>query len=166
MTPADVLALVEAEADPRAKANFERLYPDSPSRSVGVALTKLRKLAKKVGRDRALAAELWASDVYELRMLGLMIDDPKAITEAQAEAQVEQLDGGQLGHVFASCDATLAKAPIAVGLAARWTVADDPVRRRCGHTLVYELAKSTKKSAPDDAWFQVTVPSSNPLVNR
>jgi 3-methyladenine DNA glycosylase AlkD len=153
MNVEEVERLVASNADERAKANYDKLYPDSSMRSLGVGLTQLRKLAKAVGRDRQLAAELWASDVYELRMIALMIDDPKQITVEQAEEQVEQLAGGQLAHVFASCDATLAKSPIAVELAERWTTSDDPIRRQCGHTLVYELSKSKKKSAPDDDWF-------------
>lgn len=153
MTESDVLALLEPLGSQRARDNWRALYPDSPLTSVGVGLTQLRKVAKKVGRDAELAAKLWASDVYELRMIGLMIDDPKTITVQQAERQVEQLEGGQFAHVFASCDATLAKSGVAVELAEAWTVHDDAIRRQCGYTLVYELSKSKKKSAPDDAWF-------------
>lgn len=157
MNASEVLDLVSSHADERARTHFENRYPDSALRSVGVNLSTLRKLAKKVGRDRALAQELWGSDVYELRMLALMIDDPKAITMEQAEAQVEQLQGGQLAHVFASCDATLAKSPLAPELAETWTVSADDTRRRCGHTLVYELSKSKKKSAPSDDWFAARI---------
>jgi 3-methyladenine DNA glycosylase AlkD len=153
MNEAEVHALVASHADERARAHHRELFPDSPLTALGVPLTKLRKVAREVGRDRALAQTLWHSDVYELRLLALLIDDPKAITVEQAEAQVEHVTDGQLAHVFASCDATLAKSPVAVEVAERWTHADDALRRRCGHTLVYELSKSRKKSAPDDAWF-------------
>ncbi|MFT4625217.1 MAG: 3-methyladenine DNA glycosylase AlkD [Myxococcota bacterium] len=153
MTPSAVLLLVESQADPRAVVNWAKTNPDSALRSVGVGLTQLRKLAKKVGRDAALAADLWRSDIYELRVIALLIDDPKTLTVEQAERQVDQLKDGQLAHVFASCDATLAKSPLAVGLAETWTRHADPMRRDCGHGLVYELSKSKKRSAPDDAWF-------------
>jgi 3-methyladenine DNA glycosylase AlkD len=153
MNASEVLLLVEAHRDARAVANWDKTNPESALRSVGVGLTKLRKLAKKVGRDAQLAAELWRSDVYELRVIALLIDDPKTLTLEQVERQVEQLEDGQLAHVFASCDATLAKSRLAVGIAEAWTRHDDPMRRDCGHGLVYELSKSKKKSAPDDAWF-------------
>ncbi len=153
MTESDVLALVTPLGTQRARDNWAQRYPDSPLKYVGVGLTQLRKVAKKVGRDAELAAALWKSDIYELKLIGLLVDDPKAITVEQAERQVEQLADGQLTHVFASCDATLAKSDIAVELAERWTVHDDPVRRSCGNTLAYELSKSSKKSAPDDDWF-------------
>jgi 3-methyladenine DNA glycosylase AlkD len=153
MKPAEVVALLESHRDERGVAHWEERYGDSDLRSVGVGLTRLRALAKQVGRDAALAAELWRSPLYEARVMSLLIDDPKAMTSEQAERQVEELGVGQLAHVFASCDATLARSPVAVELAARWCTHDDPMRRRCGHTLVYELSKSKKRSAPDDGWF-------------
>lgn len=154
MTEAEVLARLEPLADDRAVAHWRSRNPDSPLRPVGVGLTKLRKVARELGRDPELAATLWASEVYELRVIGLLIDDPRQLTRAQAERQVEQLQEGQLAHVFASCDATLAKAAIAAEVAEAWTASDDPVRRGCGFSLVYELSKSKKKSAPDESWFQ------------
>ena len=40
-----------------------------------------------------------------------------------------------LAHVFASCDATLAKTSFVVELADKWVKNDDPVRRECGYGL-------------------------------
>jgi len=77
MNTADVLQLVSDHADERALAHHRRRHPDATLRPLGVGLTTLRKLAKQVGRDRALAAELWDSDVYELRVLALLIDEPR-----------------------------------------------------------------------------------------
>src|SRR5690606_40088726 len=70
--------------------------------SSDLGLTKLRRLAKEIGRDRDLALELWETDVYDARVIALLIDDPRRITRQQAEKQVEELGGGSLAHVFAS----------------------------------------------------------------
>ena len=114
--------------------------------------------AKKVGRDHELALKLWQSDVYEARVVGLLIDEPERITRAQAEEQVEQLGEGQLAHVFSSCDASLAKVPFVQDLADDWVKSEDPVRRSCGYGLIYEisreLSKSKKKGAPSDEDFE------------
>ena len=45
-------------------------------------------------------------------------------------------------------DATLAKTPFAVELMEQWVVSTDPMRKRCGHGLLYEISKWKKKSAP------------------
>jgi hypothetical protein len=88
-----------------------------------------------------------------MKIISLLIDDPKTITIEQAEAQVEELQGGYLAHVFSSCDATLAKAPFVVELADKWIMSKDPVRQGCGYGLLYEVSKSKKKSAPEEAYF-------------
>ena len=91
--------------------------------------------------------------MYDARVLALLLDDPAQITRAQAEQQVEQLGGGMLAHVFASCDATLARTPFVVELAADWVRHEDAVRRACGYTLLYEASKFSGKKAPSEPFF-------------
>lgn len=150
MNKAQVLELLKASSKGQKAI---RTGPRGSTRSYGIGLTELRKIARKIGRDHALALELWKSDVYEARILGLLIDDPKQITRAQAEKQVEDLDEPVLAHVFSSCDASLAKVPYIVELAADWIDSKDKVRRSCGYGLLSEIAGSKKKGAPDDAFF-------------
>jgi hypothetical protein len=153
MTVQDVLALIEPHRDERGIAHWQRRFPDSAMRSLGVGLTVLRGLAKQIGRDHELAQRLWAEDLYEARVIALLIDDPSRITRAQAEAQVEQLAGGQLAYVFSSCDASLAKVPFVRALADDWMVSADPVRQGCGYGLLYEMSKEKGKKAQDEAYF-------------
>lgn len=158
MTVAEVLALLDAERDERGMKNWERLGPGTAGmRSFGIGLTRLRKLAKRIGRDRKLAEALWTTDVYDARVIALLIDDPAQITRDQAERKVEELSGGMLAHVFASCDATLAKTPFMVELADQWVRSDDPVRRECGYGLLYEASKLSGKKAPSEEFFLAQV---------
>lgn len=155
---ADVLAFLKAEEDPRGIANWKKHADKSGGlRSHGIGLTRLRKYAKEIGRDSRLAAQLWKTKVYEAKVIALLIDDPKTMTIEQAEAQVENLQGGYLAHVFSACDASLAKTPFVVELLEKWIRSRDPVRRRCGYGLLYEVSKSKKKSAPDEAWFRAHI---------
>ena len=154
MNKADVLDYLKSNQDPRGIEHWKRFADASGGlKSYGIGLTKLRKYSKTVGRDPMLAKQLWRSNVYDMKIISLLIDDPKAITIEQAEEQVEQLQGGMLAHVFSSCDATLAKAPFVVELADKWIKSKDPVRRGCGYGLLYETSKSKKKSAPDEDYF-------------
>jgi len=154
MNKSEILEYLKSNQDARGIAHWEK-YKDAAGelKSYGVGLTKLRKFSKTVGKDPKLAGQLWQSKVYEMKIISLLIDDPKAITVEQAETQVEQLSGGYLAHVFSSCDATLAKAPFVVELADKWIRSKDPVRKRCGYGLLYEISKSKKKSAPDEEYF-------------
>ena len=154
MNISDVLSLLEENKNERGIANWEKLESSTEKmKSFGIGLTQLRKLAKKIGRDHELALALWKSDYYDAKVIALLIDDPKLMTKEQAEMQVEQLEGGHLAHVFSSCDATLAKTSFTREIADKWMVSNDPVRRRCGYGLLYELSKSKKKSAPDNDYF-------------
>ena len=152
MNKTEVLELLSDNQNERGIANWKKL-DDTGLSSFGIGLTQLRKLAKGVGRDHDLAASLWKTKVYDAKVLALLIDDPKQVTREQAEQQVEQLQGGMLAHVFSSCDATLAKAPFVRELAADWMRSDDPIRRRCGYGLLYEISKDYRKSAPSDEYF-------------
>lgn len=154
MTVADVLRLLDAERDERGVRYWERLGAGTAGlRSCGIGLTRLRTLAKQIGRNRELAQALWATDVYDARVIALLIDDPARLTREQAETQVEELAGGMLAHVFASCDATLAKTPFVVDLADQWVRSPDPIRRECGYGLLYEASKFSSRKAPGDEFF-------------
>jgi hypothetical protein len=80
MTVSDAMALLEAERDVRGMGHWEKLGEGTAGmRSFGIGLTRLRQLAQRIGRA------LWASDVYDARVIALLVDDPARITRAQAE---------------------------------------------------------------------------------
>ncbi len=154
MNTTEVLELLEANKNERGIENWKKLgAPQNDLKSFGIGLTQLRKLAKQIGRDRQLALNLWKSGVYDAKIIALLIDDPNAMTQEQAEAQVNEVGQAQLSHVFSSCGATLSKTPFVVELASKWMDSEDALRRYCGYGLLYEISKSTKKTAPDDAFF-------------
>jgi len=154
MNKTEIHEYLKSNQDARGIAHWREHQDKSGGlKSYGFGLTKLRKFSKTVGRDPKLARQLWKSNVYEMKIISLLIDDPKTMTMEQAETQVEQLQGGYLAHVFSSCDATLAKAPFVVELADKWIKSKDPVRQRCGYGLLYEISKDKRKSAPDEDYF-------------
>ncbi len=152
MTKTEVLSLLKENKNERGIKNWKKMG-NSSLKSFGIGLTQQRKLAKKIGRNHDLAMKLWKSDVYDAKVIGILIDEPKKMTRAQAESQVEELEAGMLAHVYASCDATLAKAPFVRELAMDWMNSKDDMRRRCGYLLLYELSKNTQDRKLDDAFF-------------
>ncbi len=150
MTKAQVLALLKENRNELGMAHWKK--KPRTLKSFGIGLTQLRKLAKQIGRDHRLAQQLWKSDIYDAKIIGLLIDDPKQVTREQAEEQVEELDADMLAHVFASCDATLAKTPFAFELARDWMESEDEIRRQCGYSLLYELSRKNPKGM-DDAYL-------------
>ncbi|MGI9429558.1 MAG: DNA alkylation repair protein [Bythopirellula sp.] len=152
MNKSTVVAYLKKNQDPRGIEHWKK-HNRSALKSYGIGLTFLRKYAKSIGRDAKLAKSLWNSNNHELKIISILIDDPKTMTVEQAEAQVENLEGGYLAHVFSSCDAPLAKTSFVVELADKWIKSKDTVRRCCGYGLLYEISKNKQKSAPDEEYF-------------
>lgn len=154
MTKTDVLELLEENRDARGEANWKAMADRAGGlTSFGIGLTRLRAIAKQVGRDRDLALELWNERNHDAKVIGLLIDDPKQLTRDQVEKQVDGAAPGMLSHVLSSCDATLPKSAIAFEIAKGWMASKDPVRRSCGYGLVYELAKDKKDKRLTDEFF-------------
>lgn len=155
MNKVAVLALLEANKNQRGIEHWQSMSNTEGLSSFGIGLTVLRKLARQIGRDHALALELWQTSNYEAKVLALLIDEPKKLTRAQAEEQVEGLGIGLLTHVFSACDATLAKTSFVFELAQDWLVHDDTMRRRCAYGLIYELTKKNNSKVSDDFYYDV-----------
>ena len=111
MTKTEVIALLKENRNERGIAHWKKLATADAAHltSYGIGLTQLRKFARQIGRDHKLAQQLWKSNVYDAKIIGLLIDDPAQLTRKQVEQQVENLSGGYLAHVFSACGATLPK---------------------------------------------------------
>jgi 3-methyladenine DNA glycosylase AlkD len=158
MTKTEVLDLLEQNRDARGEANWKKMGARTGGlTSFGIGLTRLRAIAKHVGRDHDLALKLWNDRNHDAKIIGLLIDDPKQLTRDQVEQQVDGAGPGMLSHVLSSCDATLPKSPIAFEIAKGWMASKDPVRRSCGYGLVYELAKDRKDKRLTDEFFLACV---------
>lgn len=162
----DVLALVVEHQNERGISNWLKVENTCGLQSYGVGLTKLRKLAKKIGRNRELALECWQSDYYDLKVIGLLIDEPNKITIEQAEKQVEGIGAGMLGHVFSACDATLAKSKIAYDLAVSWQDSDSIARKSSAYGLLYELSKNKRDNRLSDEFFLSTISHINKSIDK
>jgi hypothetical protein len=159
MTKTEVMTWLKEHKDDRGIEHWKRIAAKDSINltSYGMGLSQLRKFAKQIGRDHKLAQQLWDSNVYDAKIIGLLVDDPKQLTREQVEQQVENLSGGYLAHVFAACGATLPKAPFALDIACEWMDSKDAIRRRCAWGLIYEISKAKGKKAPDDGFFMDTI---------
>ena len=154
MTYDEVIEQLATHRNERGIAHWKRLGPPGLD-SFGIGLTQLRKLAKSVGRDHALAQQLWESTLYDAKVIGVLVDDPREMTRAQAEAWVEHVNAGMLAHAYCACNATLSKTHFARALAVDWMDNDDDdLRRRCGYLLLSDLAKNRRDPALTDALFE------------
>ena len=81
MNQSDILEYLESNQDARGIAHWEAHKEKSGGlQSYGNGLSMLRKFSKTVGRDSKLAGQLWQSKIYEMKIISLLIDDPKTMT--------------------------------------------------------------------------------------
>jgi 3-methyladenine DNA glycosylase AlkD len=112
---------------------------------LGVPMPAVRNLAKPIGKDHALAAELWASGVFEARVVATLIDDPKQVTVAQMEAWAQDFDNWAL--VDQTCGNLFDRTPYAYDKAIKWTERSEEFIKRAGFTLMAYLAVHDKKAS-------------------
>src|SRR6185503_19045727 len=55
-------------------------------KAFGVSVKDIQSVAKRLGKNHALAAALWKSGWHEARMLACYVDEPERVTAAQMDA--------------------------------------------------------------------------------
>jgi 3-methyladenine DNA glycosylase AlkD len=110
----------------------------------GVSKPKMDALAKRIGKDHALALRLWNSGVREARILAGMIDEPGAVTAAQMDGWARDFDSWDV------CDGTcchlFAHTALAWQKAFAWSRKSDEFQKRAGFALMAYLAVHDKRA--------------------
>jgi 3-methyladenine DNA glycosylase AlkD len=146
----DVLALLVARGDPKAAEVTARVGISPAVSAGGLSAPELRALARRIGRDHALAQELWATGVFRARVIASMIEDPAQATEEQIERWVVDLDNW--GICDCCCQELFRKMPFAHRKAAEWCGRPEEFVKRAGFALIAKLAVHDKQ-APDDIFL-------------
>lgn len=127
-TVADVMAELAALDDPKARAVNARHGDDH-----GVNLTKLRALAKRLGKGQELAVGLWETDDTAARLVALLVCRPKEYTRDELdrmlrEARAVKVHDWLVGYV-------VKKSPHAEELRVAWSADGDAVVASAGWAL-------------------------------
>jgi len=80
----EVLASLEAVASKTPQADLAR-FGITARHALGVSIPNVRRIAKEMGRDHALALALWDTGCYDARLVACFVDDPAAVTPAQMD---------------------------------------------------------------------------------
>jgi 3-methyladenine DNA glycosylase AlkD len=123
--------------------------------ALGVTVTELRGLARRIGRDHDLAAVLWESEIHEARILATMVDDPARVTEAQMERWVSDLGSWDLCDQL--CGNLFDRTPFVFDVALRWSRREEEFVKRAGFVLMASSAVHRKDVR--DARFEAFLPA-------
>jgi len=145
---ADILAELRFLGSEKDRAGMAR-YGINVENAFGVSVYQLRRIAKRLGTDHALARALWETGNHEARLLACFVDDPASVTERQFEAWARGFDSWDICDQATTSlfDLTKHAWPKAVAWAAR----DEEWVKRAGFSLMAGLAVHDK-SATDRAF--------------
>jgi 3-methyladenine DNA glycosylase AlkD len=110
----------------------------------GVTMVDIRKLAKQLGRDHALAQGLWDTGWYEARMLTAFVDDPALVTSAQMDRWRRDFDNWAICDTL--CFHLFDRTPFAWKKLAPWAKGREEFEKRASFALLWGLTVHDKQA--------------------
>ena len=144
---AEALAWLEKHSRKSVRDGMAR-YAIPNDKALGVLMGDIQKLGKLLGRDHALALELWKTDVYEARMLCAYVDEPGRVTPAQMDAQARDFDNWAICDTL--CFALWVQTPHAFKKIRKWAGSREEYVKRASFALLASMALKHKESTDAD----------------
>jgi len=141
----EIVARLKSLENPANVAGMAR-YGINPQNTLGISIYTLRKIAREIGNDHALAEDLWKTGIHEARILSSYIDRPEWVTEEQMERWVSDFDSWDVCDQV--CD-LFDKTPFAYAKAIEWSGRSEEFVKRAGFTMVAGLAVHDKKAGDE-----------------
>ena len=129
----DILAELKGLGTPKAIKGMAK-FGITPERTFGVSMPNLRKMGKRIGIDHDLAQQLWETGYRETRILASIIDDPKLVSEAQADAWIKEFDYWEICDQC--CMNLFWRLPFAHKKAIEWSARTREFEKRAGFALM------------------------------
>jgi 3-methyladenine DNA glycosylase AlkD len=144
-----VLGELESLENPANVAGMAR-YGITAKKVFGVGAPDLRRMAKSIGRDHALAIELWRTGVHEARAIAALVDDPARVSRRQMEQWARDFDSWAICD--GACTMLFDRTAHALTCAREWTERREEYVKRAGFVVMAGLAVHDKRA--DDAVFE------------
>ena len=117
----------------------------------GVSMANIQVLARRLGRNHALAAKLWDTGLYEARMLTAYVDEPARVTSAQMDRWCRDFDNWAICDTL--CFALFDRTPYAWAKVAKWAGQRSEFVKRAAFALLWSLTVHDKV-ANDEPFVQ------------
>jgi hypothetical protein len=141
----EAMAALEAAGTEQTRKTYLRHGASEPL--FGVKFGDLRPLGKRIGTDHALAEQLWDSGNADARLLACLVADPAAVSEAELDAWLEDIDTYFLVDTFVA--ETASKAPGRLERAERWIASGRDRTAQAGWDLMNDVALNDDDVADD-----------------
>jgi 3-methyladenine DNA glycosylase AlkD len=120
-------------------------YAIPSDNAFGMSVSDIRVLAKRLGRNHDLAAELWKTGWYEARMLTSFVDDPARVMPAQMDRWTRDFDNWAICDTL--CFHLFDRTPHAWSKVAEWCDRREEFVKRAAFALLWGLTVHDKSAA-------------------
>jgi len=124
-------------------------YAIPSENALGVAMRDIKALGTKLGRNHDLAAALWATGVYEARVLCSFVGDPVKLTPAQMDRWCKDFDSWAICDTI--CFNLFDRSPHAWAKVIEWSSRRGEFEKRTAFALLWSLSMHDKRA--DDMQF-------------
>lgn len=140
----EVIEILKSYANPTPE-NLRGMarYGINTGRALCVSTPNMQKLAKRIGKDHALALQLWQSGWRETRILAAMIDEPGKVTAGQMDSWAMDFDSWDVCD--AACLYLFSWTGMACEKALQWSERQEEYVKRAGFALMACLAAGQRK---------------------
>lgn len=114
------------------------------TQALGVRVPELRKLAKEIKKNHALALDLWQTGIHEARILASMIADPKQMTADLMDQWTADFNSWDLCDQC--CSNVYVKTPFVEEKIRAWVNREEEFVKRAGFSLIAYAAVHLKKA--------------------
>ncbi|MGN6638030.1 MAG: DNA alkylation repair protein [Mucilaginibacter sp.] len=150
MEAQEIIDLLQEYANPAYREGMKRFGIDN-SDALGVPLPQIRKLARLIKKDHALALQLWETGIHECRIMASMVDDPSLVTPKQMDRWVSDFTSWDICDQV--CGNLFDRTPFSIEKALEYSKAEKEYIKRAGFVLMAEFAVHNKK-ASDNVFIQ------------
>jgi 3-methyladenine DNA glycosylase AlkD len=140
---AEVLETLGSMGNPRNVEGMAR-FGITVKKTLGIPVPALKRMARQIGRDHALAQQLWDSGIHEARHLAALIDEPAKVAERQMERWARDFDSWDV--VDGCCTYLFDKTPYAYEKAVEWSRRREEYVKRAAFSLMAVLAVHDKEA--------------------
>ena|SRR6266436_3458150 len=144
-----VLHELKRAANPKVRANMAYFGVKVP-KAYGISTPILHALARRIGKDPALAEQLWSSGIHEARILATLIGEPAKVTAMQMERWARTFDSWHI--VDAACCYLYTGASSAWLQVEAWSSRREEFVKRAAFSLAAYLSYKDKQAS--DAQFE------------
>ena len=143
MTYQQIIKELKSMANPKNVAGMAK-FGINPKGTLGISVYDVRRMAKDIGKNHALALQLWKSGIHEARILAGLVGEPDKVTEKQMEKWVSDFDSWDICDQV--CSNLFDQTPFVYKKAFEWSKREEEFVKRAGFVMMAALSVHDKKA--------------------